>query len=377
MQIEQRLWTAADGWQTTHPGNLLGSAQLVFVFGDTALLKDAKHTKTITQFYPGAQVVFGSTAGEILGDEVYDNTLTVTAIHFDSSRVTSHLSKISSLQSSLAIGEALAKQVGRAGLKHLFVISNGIDVNGSDLIHGIMSIIPDIPISGGLTGDAERFKETLVGLNDDIGSKNVVLLAFYGDRLQIGFGYQGGWVPFGPQRRVTKAEGNVLYELDGQSVLDLYKKYLGIYAKGLPATGLLFPLSVRDELSGRDVVRTLLAVNHEKKSMTFAGDIPMNCLASFMKASTEQLVTAACDAARSSLTFTHGEADLAILVSCVGRKMVMKQRTKEELKTIHDVFGKKVLTTGFYSYGEICPYSHGDVAALHNQTMTITILAER
>jgi hypothetical protein len=377
MQIEQRLWTATKGWEIVHPGNLLGTAQLVFVFGDTTLLKDANQTKTIMQFYPGAQVVFGSTAGEILGDAVYDNTIAVTAIHFDSSRVSTHLIKNSSLKSSLATGEALAKQVDRVGLKHLFVISNGIDLNGSDLIHGIMNVIPDIPISGGLTGDAERFKETLVGLNGDIGPKNVILLAFYGDKLQIGFAYQGGWIPFGPQRRVTKAEGNVLYELDGQSVLDLYKKYLGIYAKGLPATGLLFPLSVRDELSGRDVVRTLLGVDHEKKSMTFAGDIPMNCLASFMKASTEQLVDAACDAARAAITFTHGEADLAILVSCVGRKMVMKQRTKEELKAIQEVFGTKVLITGFYSYGEICPYSHGDVAALHNQTMTITTLAER
>jgi len=50
----------------------------------------------------------------------------------------------------------------------------------------------------------------------------------------------GGWDPFGPERLITKSKENILYELDGQSALELYKKYLGEHAKVFPQQDFCF-----------------------------------------------------------------------------------------------------------------------------------------
>jgi hypothetical protein len=170
---------------------------------------------------------------------------------------------------------------------------------------------------------------------------------------------------------------DLLYELDGQSALDIYKKNLGEHARGLPATGLLFPLSLRTKDGETGIVRTILAVNEEAKSMTFAGDIPQGAYARFMKANSERLIDGASGAAvRTHEGFGASSPELAILISCVGRKLVLKQRTEEEVEAVHDALGGAPKLTGFYSYGEICPFTSGAPSALHNQTMTITTFAE-
>ncbi len=89
-------------------------------------------------------------------------------------------------------------------------------------------------------------------------------------------------------------------------------------------------------------------------------------------------MTGANDAAEmSKISLRYSEADLAILISCVGRKLVLKQRVEEELEIIREVIGEKPTVTGFYSYGEICPLKPFDEhCELHNQTMTITLFKE-
>src|SRR5205085_1989348 len=178
-----------------------------------------------------------------------------------------------------------------------------------------------------------------------------------GDRLKVGYGSLGGWDPFGPERLITRSKGNILYELDGQSALALYKKYLGDYAQDLPASALLFPLSLRTNESDRGVVRTILAVNEDEQSMTFAGDVPEGAYASLMKANFERLIDGASMAAKTSYeAIGSSSPDLAILISCVGRKLVLKQRIEEEVEGVRDILGDHTVLTGFYSYGEISPF---------------------
>jgi hypothetical protein len=206
----------------------------------------------------------------------------------------------------------------------------------------------------------------------------VAAVGLYGDRLQIGYASMGGWKPFGPVRTITRAEGNILYELDGRSALDLYKTYLGDHAAQLPSSALLFPIVVTEVAGGQGVVRTVLSVDEQAKSMTFAGDIPQGGTAQLMKTSVDDLVDGATAAAEASLSgLGDTRPDLALLVSCVGRKLVMKQRIEEEVEAIRDVFGADTRIAGFYSYGELCPFEQGGECRLHNQTMTITAFAER
>ena len=319
-----------------------------------------------------------STSGEIVGDSVVDDSIVATAVHFDHTRLRTASTSITDAKASYQVGEELARQLKDPALRHVFVLSDGLKVNGSDLALGLASGVSEgVSITGGLSGDSTNFAETWVVAGDGAGPQRVAAIGLYGDDLRVGYGSMGGWQPFGPVRTITRAEGNVLYELDGRSALDLYKTYLGDHADQLPSSALLFPIVVTEPESGQGVVRTVLAVDEQQKSMTFAGDIPHGGTAQLMKTNVDDLVDGATAAAEASLQgLGDARPDLALLVSCVGRKLVMKQRIEEEIEAIRDVFGADTKFAGFYSYGELCPFSQGEECRLHNQTMTITALAE-
>jgi hypothetical protein len=180
------------------------------------------------------------------------------------------------------------------------------------------------------------------------------------------------------ERRITRAESNVLFELDGEPALDLYKRYLGEHASSLPASGLLFPLSIRTGSEDMTpVVRTILSVDERARTMTFAGDVPVGYRARLMRANFERLLDGASGAARATQDrLGQGSPELAILISCVGRKLVLRQRIEEEVEAVRDVLGPTTWLSGFYSYGEISPFTPSARCELHNQTMTITTLSE-
>ncbi len=306
-------------------------------------------------------------------------SLVTTAVNFKYTQIKGTRINISQVENSFQAGERLAQSVDKEGLVHVLVLSDGLKINGSDLVKGLTKHLPEeVTITGGLSGDGERFEETLVLWDGAPEKDTVAVLGLYGNRLKVGYGSLGGWDPFGPERLITRSKGNVLYELDGKSALELYKKYLGEHAKGLPATGLLFPLSLRTKESETGVVRTILSVDEEEQSMTFAGDVPEGSYARLMKANFERLIDGASGAAKTSYeAIGSSSPDLAILISCVGRKLVLKQRTEEEVEGIRAVLGDHTVLTGFYSYGEICPAAPNANCELHNQTMTITTFSEK
>ncbi len=347
MQIEQMRWTQGNGWEPTAPGRLGDAAQMVLLFGSTAVLKEQRHLDEIRQAFPNAHHLGCSTSGEIYETQV--------------------------------AGERLAKELDKAGLIHVFVLSDGLHVNGSELVAGLAAHLPShVAITGGLSGDGARFQETLVFWDSSPEQDVIAAIGLYGDRLRVGYGSLGGWDSFGPERVITRSKSNVLYELDGKSALELYKTYLGEHAKGLPATGLLFPLSLRTPESTTPVVRTILAVSEDEQSMTFAGDMPEGAYARFMKANFDRLVDGATGAAKTSYEAVGSSSpDLAVLISCVGRKLVLKQRIEEEVEGVREVLGDRTALTGFYSYGEISPFTPGAKCELHNQTMTITTFSEK
>lgn len=379
MKIEQTKWSEAAGWQPQAPGHLGPQVELVIVFGSTALLQQQQQFGVVRAAYPKAHLVGCSTAGEICGTKVSDDSLVVTAIHFEHTAIQGTQVKVAECANSFDAGERLAKALASKDLLHVLVISDGIKVNGSDLVRGVLKQLPaGVQVTGGLSGDGARFQQTLVFVDSAPAEGCIAALGFYGNRLKVGYGSLGGWDPFGPERLITRSKGNVLYELDGQSALALYKRYLGDAAAGLPATGLLFPLSLRMEDHERGVVRTILAVNEQDQSMTFAGDMPEGAYARLMKANFDRLVDGAHGAAKTSYEAVGSTSpDLAILISCVGRKLVLKQRTEEEVEAVQHVLGDHTVLTGFYSYGEICPAAPNANCELHNQTMTITTFSEQ
>ncbi len=372
MKVEQLLFTVADGWQTRSDVVPDLQPQLVLVFGERALLT-ALHIAPLRTRYAGAQLVFCSTAGEIAGTDVFEGTLTATAVAFARSTVRCLTATITQPADSRACGAALGQQLIRDGLAHVFVICDGALTNGTEFAAGLASQLPaSVKVTGGLAGDGDRFQKTLVGLDELPADGRIVAIGFYGERLRLHFGCEGGWSPFGPERVVTRSAGNQLFELDGRSALALYKSYLGDQARGLPGTAFRFPLSVHPVGSAAPVVRTILSIDEAVPSMTFAGDIPLGARVRFMRASYEDILDGAARAAAAA----RGDApELVLCVSCIGRRIVLGQRVEEETELVRDAVGSAAVIAGFYSYGELAPQGDG-ACQLHNQTMTITSIAE-
>lgn len=369
--------------QLVTKGNLPPSAfeltyDLFFLFGQRELLENQDVAKTLRERFPDALFSGCSTSGEIAAESVKDGSIVITAIQFDSTKIQSAKVALSEVAfNSLDAGKRLVSQFSKDGLKHIFVITDGLNVNGSELVKGMTSVLSsDVSITGGMAGDGSNFSKTVIVEPDGkVAQDSVAAIGFYGDSLEIGFGSRGGWVSFGVDRLVTKSKGNVLFEIDGQPALDLYKSFLGDKASDLPASGLLFPLSMRDHEDQVPVVRTILAISEEEKSLTFAGDIPQGSFVRLMKANNDRLINGAEEAALAASLPSGDNAEFALLVSCVGRKLVLKQMVEEEVESVSEALNHPVIT-GFYSYGELAPFNHSDPCELHNQTMTITTFRE-
>lgn len=375
MRIFQEFLDASGHWQIL--GTPVADVGLVLFFGGRALLEDAGTFQQMRQRHPDAIIMGCSTAGEICGTQVTDDTIVATAVKFEHTRLKLVTTTVDDVDDSRAAGQRLAKSLDADGLVHVFVLSDGLHVNGTELVAGLCAGLPPGVVStGGLSGDGANFGRTLVIADAPAEEDRIAALGMYGERLCVGYGSLGGWDSFGPERLITRSRGNVLYELDGESALALYKKYLGEHAAGLPSSGLLFPLALRTVEYQQPVVRTILGVNEAEQSLTFAGDMPEGAYVRLMKANFERLIDGAIGAAKISQTLSGTPTQLAILISCVGRKLVLKQRIEEEVEGVREVLGTETVLTGFYSYGEISPHTPSAKCELHNQTMTITTLSE-
>lgn len=378
VKVQQTCWSEHGGWQPGAPDAADATANLVLVFGARRLLASGTVLADIRRAYPSAIITGCSTAGEICGDRVLDDTVVVTAMTFARARCLMASVSLSESRSSAEAGALLAARLpDHDQLRHVIVFSDGLNVNGSELVQGVTRGLPThLAVTGGLSADGPDFQDTVVVTGADARSRVIVAVGLYGDSLQIGYASLGGWDVFGPVRIITRARGNVLYELDGQSALALYRRYLGDQARDLPASGLLFPLKIRTKDADTGVVRTILGINDAEDSMTFAGDIPEGAYAQLMRANFDRLVDGAIGAARVSLEGQRAAPDCALLISCVGRKMVLQQRVEEEIEGVRDIVGPSTVLSGFYSYGEIAPFTPTAPCELHNQTMTITTLSE-
>lgn len=370
---------AGTGWSAPFDPALDGPRTFVLVFGAPDCVEDPATLAGIAAAFPNSCVTGCSTAGEIHGACVLDHSLVVAVAAFEHTGLRIAHADVPTAANSREAGRSLAAALHGESLRGVLVLSDGLGVNGSELARGINESLPaDVAVTGGLAGDGSRFSRTWVLRDGRATSSVVTAVGFYGEQVQFSHGSRGGWDKFGPERIVTRSEGNVLYELDGKPALELYKRYLGERAAGLPATGLLFPLALRENTADPNVVvRTLLAVDEARQSMTFAGDITQGWMCQLMSANFDRLIAGAAEAAQRT---TEGAGEsvgdvLGIAISCVGRRLILGERTEEELEATLDSLPARSQQVGFYSYGELSPHENG-ACDLHNQTMTLTAIGE-
>jgi hypothetical protein len=380
MHIQQIVWSHRSGWTASQTEEV--EASLVLYFGTRDALACGARYNELRGMFPAAHILGCSTGGQINNNDINDDEIVAAALRFDATRLRLCRQEIADPHRSRDCGEAIGRALHADDLAGVFVLSDGLNVNGSELVAGISKVLgSNIPLTGGLAGDGANFKETLVGADCAPRPRTIAGIGFYGSAIRVGHGSAGGWDQFGPRRQVTRSVGNVLFELDGEPALDLYERYLGPEeSQGLPSSALLFPIQVSDlQRPDSAVVRTVLAVDRNTRSMTFAGDVPQGWTAQLMRGNFDRLAAGAADAARqarSGLNVKDSDRRFSILVSCIGRRLLMGQRTIEEAEAVGAELGHDTPRLGFYSYGEISPHAKSGLCELHNQTMTVTTLAE-
>jgi hypothetical protein len=377
MKVKKQLLT--DCWETLseQKGFDPDKAQLVLAFGDSAKIVLPEQLEYLRQSYPNAAIAFASTSGEIASNNVYDHSIVSLAIWFEKSTVKTVETDVRQHKSSYEAGVFLRNAFPDKDLKNIFVLSDGTLVNGSELVKGLNhSEASEVLITGGLAGDADRFQQTFAGLNAIPQPGKIVAIGFYGEALQVGSGSLGGWDEFGPEREITASDKNILHAIDHKNALELYKEYLGPFKNELPSSALLFPLSISGENQDQKLVRTILSIDEASGTMTFAGNMPVGSKVRLMKANFDKIIDASASVAKQILD-KQNAPEVAILISCVGRKLILRDRAYEEIVAARQVMGEQVIISGFYSYGEISPATDLTLACeLHNQTMTITTFRE-
>ena len=362
--------------------NMDSKQTLILVFADNQLAELAKQIEQINHVFSEATIIGGSTASEILGAEVKEESIALAIIQFEKSSVFSVKEKVENFNNSTdiakSIGQKLLQQAHKIKqpLQGVFVLSDGLNVNGTHLVNGLNEALPNILITGGAMGDGSRFKTTFT-LDQSVWATNeVVAVGFYGDSIELSHGSKGGWDVFGPERIVTKSTDNIVYEIDNKPALDLYKTYLGELATDLPSSGLLFPIAIIND-DGTKIVRTLIGIDENTNAIIFVADVAEGSKVQLMKANFDRLIDGAYSAAELTNwgNLSGNQPTLSIAVSCVGRLLVLKGRIEEEVEATLEALPDNTQQIGFYSYGEISPIANG-TCSLHNQTMTLTTIRE-
>ena len=380
MQIEQFRFSGSLDPQQLAPLQAIGP-QAVLAFGSVAVMGAEGFDEALRQAFPDALRLGCSTAGEIAGDGVYEGSCVITALRFDGNvHLKVAAAHIGTMDQCHAAGMSIGQALAAPELRGVLLFGKGIDINGSALIEGVVAAVgAGVPITGGLAGDDGAFQSTLTLTPNGVSADGVVALGLYGEQLLLGHGSYGGWMAFGPARKVTRSAGNILYELDGEPALNVYKNYLGDYASELPASGLLFPFEMLNENHDTlGLIRTILGVDEEQGALVLAGDIVPGGFLRLMHASVDELVVGAEEAAKQARSYLPEQRSrgLALLVSCVGRRLVMGDQVDDEVDAVVEQLGEDGTVTGFYSYGEISPFSTTTDCKLHNQTMTVTFIGE-
>jgi len=373
MLTSQLLYDEINGWKQLS-GDNIQDPQVILAFGmGEGFVKNAY--RTLREKFPKSDIIGCTTAGTIVGTQV-DDISVATLISLEKGKMQVVSQEFSSTDESELIGQNIAKSLLREELKHIFILSDGLHINGTNLTAGLNRELPQsVHVTGGLAGDGTAFNKTHIIANADAKEKCVVALGFYGNSLEVNSSCFAGWDEFGAERLITRSEGNIVYEIDSKPALGLYKTYLADEIKDLPASGLKFPFSIREDASKKPIIRTFLAINEEEQSLTFAGDVPEMYRCRLMKSNIDKLIDNAGLAAEQAKSNKHSHS-LCLAVSCFGRRVVLSQLVEEELDIMQDVFGEETQLSGFYSYGEIAPLDGLDKCALHNQTMTLTVISE-
>ena len=361
-----------------HAGERIDSqdAGLILVFGDLDAIGSDTFREPLMAAYPRAHIAGASTAGTIESSGMSEHSLVATVVAFEKGWIKMAVAKGLNNPTLRERAHELVQSLPKEHLRHVFILMDGLGgLDASLLVKGVNSAEKGLCVTGGLAGEGGEYKRTLVFGDCAPEERMAVAIGFYGEALHVSVGCETGWEEFGAERIVTRSEGNVIYEIDHKPAIQLYEDYLGDYISNLPASGLRFPLSVSRYSGDKEVVRVMMGINPDQ-SIVFAGDIPQGSVVRLMKTNVTNLIDGA-ELSAQAVRRHNEKPSLAIAITCAGRRAVLKQLADGELEAVQNRLGGQTRLCGFYSYGEIAPFSDDlKDCKLHNQTMTLTVVYE-
>ncbi len=177
VRAAQLFWNKSSKW--TAEGKTLDRAGLVFYFGTRHMLADGALYDSLRTLYPDAHVLGCSTGGQLAAGDVSDETASALALDFAGTGLRVARARISTPGASRETGATIGAALKDPHLAGVFVLSDGLHVNGSALVEGIASEVGgNVPVSGGLAGDGADFIETLVGCDGPPTTDTVAAVGF-------------------------------------------------------------------------------------------------------------------------------------------------------------------------------------------------------
>lgn len=352
------------------------SAQLILLYTSRKQLENPVWLGLLRSVYPNANIMSCTTSGEIYESELLDDSISAVAISLEHSSIKVASINLKEVENSYEAGKKLVTQFSSSNLQHVLVSCDGWLVDGSELIEGMYKdLSSNVTISGGMAGDGANFSHTLVGLNHKIEQGNIVAAAFYGNKLKVGYGNHGGWDVYGPRMLVTKCNGRIIEEINHKAALPLYKTYIGSDSEGLPGTALKYPLGLIKKGKTTPLVRTIFNVDEINQTIITGSKIAVGSEICFIRAEFDNIIKGVEQAAESAVSLTDGPVELALIVSCIGRKLLFGQDIQEEIEICKKKLGRQTPVIGYYSNGEISTTDR-KYAELHHQMVTITTFSE-
>jgi len=345
---------------------------LAFVFASVEL--DIAKVRAAFEKYN--LLVFGaSTCGEICFDGsnegIYEGSVAVTLVELNPEAFAGILIDGNGLN-SLDLGKAVAAWGKKLFQKPAFLIAvSGLTANGQEVVEGVLETAgQNTFMFGGLAGDDAHFIETFVFNHDLINKNGAVAIAFDTDLVKLRGLATSGWVSIGSDKVVTKAIGNVVYTIDNEPALKVYKEHLNISDDDLPEIGIEYPLLVKKD--NREVLRAVTGIDKEQQSLVFAGTVPQDAIVTFSTSPGFEIIEHTIKDIKQFFKDSD-KADLMLLFSCMSRHRALGPVITEEIAEASHQAGLPI--TGFFTYGEIG--NNGPARCdFYNETFTLAVISE-
>ena len=263
----------------------------------------------------------------------------------------------------------------------ILVYSGGIGVDGESIVRGIKEAFDrEIPIYGGLGADHFHYNKVCTYTHKGVFDNGLSALVIDTDKIKVGGKTFSGWDDLGKTHLVTKAEGNILLEVDGKPALDLFNNYFkGVEYRQKEGSERLFTipgiysLKVKRD-NGVEFMRSTLIYDFERKALILAGGIKKNDKFKFCPTPSFSVVELTIDEYRK-MAVDNEKVDALIMNSCAGRQFAFGPMFDDEVEGIYDIW--KVPMVGYMAYGEIGNTGEDQICEFHNVTCSLVSLTEK